>query len=263
MKTVLVTGAAGGIGSAMARLFAQEGAAVVVNDVSKSAAQHLCAEIRDAGGRAVTVPIYDPATGTGTFAAPRSTLQFPNNVIPASRLDPVAVKYLSYMPAPNRTPDNPFNQTGNFRQNALGTIIQNYWIGRVDHELRASTKLFGRYILSRPRTNQGGGLDAMGPLMPGERSEDRLQNYGLGVTHIFSPTFFVNFTAGVERLMRCLERGAHVRRAVFDHLERFHAGQEAWEAAATAGAELSRLQAEETARRERKVRVAAITTAAT
>lgn len=51
----LITGAAGGIGSAMARLFAQEGAAVVVNDVSKSAAQHLCAEICDAGGRALPV----------------------------------------------------------------------------------------------------------------------------------------------------------------------------------------------------------------
>lgn len=54
-RVALITGAAGGIGSEMARLFASEGAAVVVNDVSRSAAQHLCAEIREGGGRAMPV----------------------------------------------------------------------------------------------------------------------------------------------------------------------------------------------------------------
>jgi NAD(P)-dependent dehydrogenase (short-subunit alcohol dehydrogenase family) len=54
-RVALITGAAGGIGSTMARLFAAEGAAVVVNDVSRSAAQHLCVEIREGGGRAMPV----------------------------------------------------------------------------------------------------------------------------------------------------------------------------------------------------------------
>ena len=45
---------------------------------------------REAAGRAVVVPIYDPETGAGTFTTPRATLPFPNNVIPSARFDPVA-----------------------------------------------------------------------------------------------------------------------------------------------------------------------------
>jgi hypothetical protein len=47
---------------------------------------------RDAGGRAAPVVIYDPATGTGTFATPINTTPFPNNIIPANRIDPLAAK---------------------------------------------------------------------------------------------------------------------------------------------------------------------------
>lgn len=62
-KVAIVTGAGGGLGEAYARLFAREGAAVVVNDLggardgsgegSRSAAQKVVDEIIAAGGRAV------------------------------------------------------------------------------------------------------------------------------------------------------------------------------------------------------------------
>src|SRR6266550_4956379 len=52
---------------------------------------------RDAGGRAAPVVIYDPNTGSGTFTNPLNTTPFPNNIIPADRLDPVAVKALTYL----------------------------------------------------------------------------------------------------------------------------------------------------------------------
>ncbi len=52
-KKVVVTGAGRGIGAAIARMAAQEGASVVVNDVDLAPAKEVVADIESAGGRAV------------------------------------------------------------------------------------------------------------------------------------------------------------------------------------------------------------------
>jgi 3alpha(or 20beta)-hydroxysteroid dehydrogenase len=54
-KVALITGGAGGMGSAQARLLAQEGATVVIADVRDELAQNLAAEIGAAGGAAACV----------------------------------------------------------------------------------------------------------------------------------------------------------------------------------------------------------------
>lgn len=54
-KTAIVTGAAGGLGSAICRLFAREGAGVAVADLDWEAARSLAGEIAAAGGRAFPV----------------------------------------------------------------------------------------------------------------------------------------------------------------------------------------------------------------
>ena len=51
-KSVIVTGAAGGIGSAIAARFASEGAQVIVTDVNAEGAEAAAAAIRATGGRA-------------------------------------------------------------------------------------------------------------------------------------------------------------------------------------------------------------------
>ena len=51
-RVVIVTGAGGGLGAAHARVFAEEGAAVIVNDINEAAAQAVVDEIVAAGGRA-------------------------------------------------------------------------------------------------------------------------------------------------------------------------------------------------------------------
>jgi len=50
-KVVIITGGAGGIGSAAARLFAREGAVVVVADLDEAKGSALETEVREAGGR--------------------------------------------------------------------------------------------------------------------------------------------------------------------------------------------------------------------
>jgi NAD(P)-dependent dehydrogenase (short-subunit alcohol dehydrogenase family) len=63
-KVVLITGASRGIGAAAARLFAQEGAAVVLAARGTDALDRIAGEIRDAGGTAdaVALDLADPAS---------------------------------------------------------------------------------------------------------------------------------------------------------------------------------------------------------
>jgi NAD(P)-dependent dehydrogenase (short-subunit alcohol dehydrogenase family) len=52
-RTVIITGAGGGLGRAYALAFAAEGANVVVNDIRQSATEDVAGEIRAAGGQAI------------------------------------------------------------------------------------------------------------------------------------------------------------------------------------------------------------------
>ena len=56
-KIALISGAARGMGASEARLFAKEGAKVVLGDVLHQQAQAVAAEINDAGGHALAVPL--------------------------------------------------------------------------------------------------------------------------------------------------------------------------------------------------------------
>ncbi|MCI3208569.1 MULTISPECIES: SDR family oxidoreductase [Pandoraea] len=54
-KVAIVTGAGSGFGEGIARTFAREGAAVIVNDLNREAGERVAREIADAGGRAAFV----------------------------------------------------------------------------------------------------------------------------------------------------------------------------------------------------------------
>jgi 3-oxoacyl-[acyl-carrier protein] reductase len=61
-RVVLVTGAASGMGRAIARVFADEGALVAVTDLDGPGAERVASEIRDAGGSAAdwALDVVDP-----------------------------------------------------------------------------------------------------------------------------------------------------------------------------------------------------------
>ena len=156
---------------------------------------------RDAAGKAAAVAIYDPNTGTGTPLNPIADTPFPGNIIPSSRLDPVAVKALTYIPDPNRPANDPLSQAGNWQQNSVNTATTGYHPFRVDHELTDKTKIFVREILTQPETTLTGYTQGYGVADPnGLLIHNRRQNIAINATHLFTPTRFVNYTMGMSRV---------------------------------------------------------------
>lgn len=69
-RVALITGGGGAIGGASARLFAQEGASVLIADQRGLEADAVCADIREAGGRAepFVLDVADPDQGQAAVA---------------------------------------------------------------------------------------------------------------------------------------------------------------------------------------------------
>ena len=154
-------------------------------------------------GKTKMVPIYDPDTGSGTFAKPKGTSLFPNNTIPLTRFDPVAAAVVAgnYIPAANRTPNNIANNSGNWQQIANDQFNRNFHTMKLDHEWTSNTRSFVRYILTIPDEDLSGYTPGYGVAdQNGLAIKNKRQNLALNLTHLFSPTFILNATAGFNRV---------------------------------------------------------------
>jgi hypothetical protein len=127
--------------------------------------------------------IYDPSTGVlqGNLV---SRQPFPNNVIPTTRLNPVALKYLQYYPLPNTPGVAAGNGLQNYTLNTVDSDGYDNELGRLDinlsdrnrlafdarHNYRAQNKnqffnnpATGNYLF---RINQGATLDDIYTITP-------------------------------------------------------------------------------------------------
>ena len=154
------------------------------------------------GGQAVLVPIHDPETRT---AGPRHNAldsePFPNNAIPSSRFDPVAVKALGFLPNPNRTPNNLNNNSGNWREQTSNRRNRDYHTFKLDHNFSDKYRSFLRMILTSPDDTLTGYSQGYG--VADQNGLDILnvrQNWGWSQTYTFSPTFFVTGLVGFNRV---------------------------------------------------------------
>ena len=106
----------------------------------------------NAAGR--QIPIYNPFTTRIDPANSNNRLRdaFPNNMIPASLLDPVAVKASSYYPLPNQA--GTLTGASNYNINLAAIRTQYHGTVRVDHVLTAKDRIFARYVNQHNYTPQ-------------------------------------------------------------------------------------------------------------
>ncbi|MBY0494670.1 MAG: TonB-dependent receptor [Cyanobacteria bacterium] len=95
----------------------------------------------DASGNLVV--IYDPLTGD---ASGNGRTPFPGNRIPAGRLNPIATKMLSYLPAPQREVSN---GSANYATTAQIIDRAMMYTGKVDHRFSDGVSLSGFYLYNK------------------------------------------------------------------------------------------------------------------
>jgi hypothetical protein len=102
----------------------------------------------------ITQTIYDPTAAART--------PFAGNLIPAGRLDPIALRYMALYPQPNSAGlANNFTTTNNRTQDS-GTADL-----RVDHRFNDNNTLFARYSYNNVDTFTPGALPAVNGVEPG------------------------------------------------------------------------------------------------
>ncbi len=126
-------------------------------------------------GSGQSVAIYDPATRQ----------PFAGNKIPVSRLDPVALAAIGYLPVPNAagTAANANNFSGASRNELHRDIV----VGRLDHQFRPGDLVTARYYINDAATSNSGtyGVPAADPLA--DITDVRVQSLLGAYTHVFSP----------------------------------------------------------------------------
>jgi hypothetical protein len=159
-------------------------------------------------------PIYDPGTTAlnpaFNSALPVSTSNpqylrspFPGNIIPASRIDPIATGVLKYVDLPNLA-TLPFDE-GQYLNNTPLTENNDQFSVRADYSLSQKDQIFGRYSWSKESLFQPGALSTQGVFR-----DPRPQIVTLGYTHTFTPSLLNDLRLGFTRLnLKILNRNAY------------------------------------------------------
>ncbi len=151
--------------------------------------------------RAVTAGKVDPVTGIMATTSGYVREAFPNNQLPAGRLDTNAIKLLQLFPAQNLT-----GVENNYQTTTVNTTGQTTFDIRVDQHFNEKNQMFGRYSYINNTQHVPppfGGVADGGSYGDGTQKWDV---YGVAVsyTHVFTPTLIneVRFGYGQEHTTR-------------------------------------------------------------
>ena len=147
------------------------------------------------------IRIFDPFTTRANPAGGFVRDQFAGNVIPANRLDPVAVNVLKYFPLPNQ-PGNPVTGAQNYFSTGSAELNVDNIDGRIDHNLTGSQRMFGRYSYRKT-------FSAPAVLFPEDiavaegrvNEQNRAHNFVLDYSNTLSNTTVFNAKLGFARTL--------------------------------------------------------------
>ena len=148
----------------------------------------------------VLIPIYDPATtrlnpsGSGYIRD-----IFPGNIIPTSRLDPVAVNVNAFYPAPNRTPTSAFTNANNYIGAVSNIRSMQQYTTRMDHHISDSDTMFGRFTYFRHNDDNGAQSPWPNPVVRARNDSFETRNAVVSETHVFTPTLVNEIRVGIAR----------------------------------------------------------------
>jgi hypothetical protein len=155
---------------------------------------------RNSAGALIT--IYDPLTTRPDPANPGQFIRdpFPGNVIPQSRISPMARAMATYWPLPNAVPSNQFTQTNNFSASGFSKNEGDRIDSRIDHVFNDRWRTFIRYSFSDEAglpfnsfNNAASSAGGDGPTYTKTHSLSVDHNYTLG------PTWVLNVRYGLNR----------------------------------------------------------------
>lgn len=159
----------------------------------------------NSGGQFVPLQIFDPFNVTRLPNGNYTRAPFPDNIIPASRINPFTQRLINEYPLPNRTPDDAAN-TNNFLNTQNRPFTRDNWNARLDHKLRSHS------IYGTVGTNFGlvDGPNGYGPESRGFTQQggffaktvsDRNYFISVGDTWVITPTLLADVRLGVTRIV--------------------------------------------------------------
>jgi hypothetical protein len=159
----------------------------------------------NSSGKLLTT-IYDPLTTTTNASGAIVRTPFAGNVIPSSRINPVAAKVLSYVPGGNVAGDS-VTSLNNLTNNSSTRKFTDFFpehTGRVDWDLNDSTRMFARYsrnALTEARGFHYSTTSATNPADTTNNNPFTRENHNaiVQLTHTFSPTMILDVRTGLER----------------------------------------------------------------
>src|SRR6202140_5384767 len=152
----------------------------------------------------VANPAYNPAKPTGPANFPYTRQQFPGNVIPSNRINPLLEAFLlKYVPAPNMAMIPGAADSNNYLDIRNETHFQAQGTIRIDHNFSAGDTLFGRFSIGQengfsPTT----GMTSTTENLPGfgANFDNRSQQAVISWNHVFASTKVNTVSIAVSRL---------------------------------------------------------------